>query len=97
MKALLVIFSSLSFLETSAVTCAAGKYGLMNEVFHVAEGDYNTRYNVPFSSANAVCLESGARLATLTELVAALSRGAQWCSCGWVQDGTARFPMCVHF
>jgi hypothetical protein len=48
---------------------------------------------VPFSQAEAVCAQYGARLATPDEVTAAQAAGAQWCGCGWTTDGNAYFPM----
>ena len=67
------------------------RYARVPEVFHVSDG-----YNVALANAAGVCQALGARLASVAELQAAQSRGAQWCSCGWTSDGTSRYPMCVE-
>jgi hyaluronan/proteoglycan link protein 3 len=70
--------------------CAPGKYSRVSEVFHIFSPD---GYKVSWTNAAGECAALGARLASLTELQTAQSHGAQWCSCGWNSDGTARFPM----
>jgi hyaluronan/proteoglycan link protein 3 len=75
----------------SCSSCPAGQFARVPEVFHVSDG-----YNVAQSNAAGVCQALGARLASVYELEAAQARGAEWCSCGWTSDGTARYPMFVH-
>jgi hypothetical protein len=48
---------------------------------------------VPFSQAEAVCAQYGARLATPDEITAAQASGAQWCACAWATDGNAYSSM----
>ena len=74
----------------SCTSCSAGQFARVPEVFHVSDG-----YNVALANAAGVCQALGARLASVFELQAAQSRGAEWCSCGWSSDGTARYPMQV--
>uniref|UniRef100_A0A8C6TJ42 Link domain-containing protein n=1 Tax=Neogobius melanostomus TaxID=47308 RepID=A0A8C6TJ42_9GOBI len=45
------------------------------------------------SGAAAVCVSRGGRLASMGELVLAWSRGLDFCSPGWLRDGSARYPV----
>jgi hypothetical protein len=77
---------------------AVDKYGFC--IFHANPG----RYSLTYGAAAAYCAARGARLCTLAEVSDAQSKGAEWCSWGWVEDmtrgasnfdtrGTMAFPM----
>ena len=57
-----------------------------NEVFHVA-GEM-----VDYKSAEGVCKQYGAKLATYDQLVDAYKDGAEWCNYGWTENQTAYYP-----
>lgn len=56
------------------------------EVFHIAENEYN------YEDAKAVCKAHNSRLATYNEVEKAYQKGAEWCSYGWSEDQLALFP-----
>jgi len=64
----------------------------VKEVFWLGWGmgfPYNSR-----GTAERACTEAGADgLATVAQLVAAQSKGAQWCARGWLNDETKAYPM----
>lgn len=60
------------------------------EVFSICPGG---GYTLTSDEASAACEAAGARLATPQEIQDAQSRGANWCDCGWANDGTAYYPM----
>ena len=60
------------------------------EVYHVRP---NGGYTVTISQAPGVCQSLGGRLASTAEVYAAQTRGADWCSTGWVNDNaSAMYP-----
>ena len=58
----------------------------IDEVFHVA-GEL-----VDYDTADQVCKQYGARLASYDELLHAYQHGAEWCNYGWSQNQTAYYP-----
>lgn len=60
------------------------------EVFAVCP---NNNYTVAFKDAESTCASYGARLASPGEIATAQQNNAQWCSCGWANDGNAYYPM----
>lgn len=64
----------------------------VKEVFWLGWGmgfPYNSK-----GAAERACTEAGADgLATLAQLVAAQSKGAQWCARGWLDNETKAYPM----
>ena len=71
--------------------CITPQYLQNPEVFTVCPGGYTVPNSV--ASQEAVCSSYGARLATSAELSTSQQNGAQWCACGWLSDGTAKYPM----
>lgn len=62
------------------------------EVFNV----YSDPYNYTFKEAQGICSGFGAEVASLTQLQDAWTRGADWCAGGWINDGTARYPITTN-
>ena len=60
-------------------------------VFH-AQGAGGT-YTLTLAAARTLCASKGAKLATLAQLQAAWDLGMDVCACGWLDDGSARFPI----
>ena len=53
------------------------------------------RYQISFSNAAKQCAEKGMILATKGQLTIAYNQGFEVCSCGWVTDKNAYYPMQV--
>ena len=58
------------------------------EVFAFGPG-----YDHTFAEAQNICSGFGAQIATSAQLTDAWTRGADWCACGWVSDGTIKYPI----
>ena len=54
-------------------------------------------YSQTFQQAQATCNTYGARVATTQEMYQAQRDGADWCSCSWVQEGVALYPITTSF
>ena len=61
------------------------------EVFHISDQIYT------YKEAKCKCDSYGVRLATKQELVNAYNKGANWCSYGWCEDGSAYYPVQEDF
>ena len=61
-----------------------------NRVFYV-----KNQYTL--SDTERVCSMYGARVATLDNLQGAYNRGANWCSWGWLADGSVAYPVQKSF
>ena len=57
-----------------------------NQVFHVSNNKYT------YGNAKAICAAYDSRLATISEVQKAYTKGANWCSYGWSADQLALFP-----
>ncbi|XP_078585877.1 hyaluronan and proteoglycan link protein 2-like [Branchiostoma floridae x Branchiostoma japonicum] len=51
------------------------------------------RYKYDLDEARHACAEQGASLASYHHLYEAWQDGLEYCACGWLSDGTARYPM----
>ncbi|NBR60498.1 MAG: hypothetical protein EBT86_02410 [Actinobacteria bacterium] len=60
----------------------------IKEVYWVGPG-----YDYTFEQATKVAKELGGELATYQQLYAAWALGANWCSTGWVSEGSAHYPI----
>lgn len=54
-------------------------------------------YSQTPQQAQATCNAYGARVATTQEMYQAQRDGADWCSCSWVQEGVALYPITTSF
>ena len=54
-------------------------------------------YSHTFAQAESVCNAYGARVAFTQEVYQAQRDGADWCSCSWVQEGLALYPITTSF
>ena len=61
------------------------------EVFHISDQVYT------YEEAKCKCDSYGVRLATKQELVDAYNKGANWCSYGWCEGGSAYYPVQEDF
>ena len=61
------------------------------EVFHISDQVYT------YEEAKCKCDSYGVRLATKQELVNAYNVGANWCTYGWCEGGSAYFPVQEDF
>ena len=61
------------------------------EVFHISDQVYT------YEEAKCKCDSYGLRLATKQELVDAYNKGANWCSYGWCEGGSAYYPVQEDF
>jgi hypothetical protein len=61
-----------------------------NRVFYIKNG-------YKHSEAKEVCSLYGAQVATKDNLVGAYKRGANWCSWGWLADGSVAYPVQKDF
>ena len=61
------------------------------EVFHISDQIYT------YDEAKCKCDSYDVRLATKQELVNAYNKGANWCSYGWCEDGSAYYPVQEDF
>lgn len=53
----------------------------------------NGQYSLNFHEAEQVCQEQGAILATFNQLFQSWTEGLDWCSAGWLADGTVQYPI----
>jgi hypothetical protein len=77
-----------------ATSCPSltGKYYMPRaEVFGTAG------YTKTPQQAQATCNAFGARVATTQEMYQAQRDGGDWCSCSWVQEGVALYPITTTF
>nr|XP_033486359.1 hyaluronan and proteoglycan link protein 3-like [Epinephelus lanceolatus] len=50
-------------------------------------------YQLSFLGAQQACEEQGSTLATFTQLFQSWKEGLNWCSAGWLADGTVQYPI----
>ncbi|XP_078585879.1 aggrecan core protein-like [Branchiostoma floridae x Branchiostoma japonicum] len=63
----------------------------LGRLFHVQSPA--GRYKYDLDEARHACAEQGASLASYHHLYEAWQDGLERCACGWLSDGTARYPM----
>jgi hypothetical protein len=81
-------------IRIQAVSCPA----LTGEFYKPRAEVFATRgYSHTFAQAAATCATYGARVAFQQEVFQALRDGADWCSCSWVQEGYALYPITTSF
>ncbi|XP_019641526.1 PREDICTED: hyaluronan and proteoglycan link protein 3-like [Branchiostoma belcheri] len=62
----------------------------LGRLFHVRSPA--GRYKYDLDEARHACAEQGATLASYHQLYEAWQDGLDYCACGWLSDGTARYP-----
>ncbi|NWJ07800.1 HPLN3 protein, partial [Crypturellus undulatus] len=51
------------------------------------------QYQLNFAEAERACREQGAVVASFSQLLQAWREGLDWCSAGWLADGTVHYPI----
>ena len=74
--------------DVSSGAGAGRLHGSPMEVYWIGGGG-----QMSFSDAETLCTKAGGELASLAQLNAAHGAGAQWCSWGWLKDGSVGYPM----
>lgn len=52
-----------------------------------------SRYRLNFDAAVQACLDQGAAVASIDQLLEAWKGGLHWCNAGWLNDGTVQYPI----
>ena len=58
--------------------------------------DPDHRYHYTFQQGIAECVGHDMQIATLDQMTEAFIRGYNYCICGWLSDGTARYPLHIY-